>query len=724
VLSLASNHLLVTALSGTATLVRMLTTSDARGLRRDDSGSSEEASSFLADIERRERHGGQMQAMEMDLGRPASATDPSSSPSSSSSLRNSNSATGKANDTHERVSIGRILKDVITAPLNVAKYYRRLTEAFGWRFVAIVSIVYGLNQGMGEAFFEFGGQYLLSDEPPDGYGLNANRMESISGFANVPWQIKSVYGILSDSFPIVGYHRSPYVVIAGIFGVLSWGALWLVPLSLGMVATMLFLGNLSVASPDVMIDASVAERCRTHPNFASDLQTLCWASFGLGKIFASSTMGVILATFGSRSMFGLTSLTSIAMLLPAIFNWLTEEPRSTERLLSEVRIPSSSPSTEPSTMTRNEGIRVSEQDQRPENSLYHPTSQVSYASGYASVSAIEDIELSSQSDDTGTSRIYGQDTSDYSETAMAPHGCVGRLRHAFRDPLSGPIYYLSFIVMGISISMGFVAKQSEDYLVVFGAAILTTLAISIAVLRLEGKVSLRLAKASCYIFLANAIQPTSALLFLWSKRDERFCGDNESACPGKFCPRPCFSEEFIAMVDVVGYVVFVVGTSMYNKYLSLWPYRRIWRVTQIALTFVSLLDLVFVCRWNLAIGIPDKAFIMGDEILSDLIARLNTMPLFVLAAATCPPGVEATLFALNMGLSNFGGTLGKYHGLGLMWVFGGVTGPEFANLDYFVLVRSLMRLLPILLIPMLVPTGTPQTETFEEPTRAEEGEKN
>lgn len=48
-------------------------------------------------------------------------------------------------------------------------------------------------------------------------------------------------------------------------------------------------------------------------------------------------------------------------------------------------------------------------------------------------------------------------------------------------------------------------------------------------------------------------------------------------------------------------------------------------------------------------------------------------------------------------------------GNGLMWVLD-VQGPEYNRLPLFVVVRSLMKLLPLLFIPLLVPEGSPSTE--------------
>jgi hypothetical protein len=95
----------------------------------------------------------------------------------------------------------------------------------------------------------------------------------VLGFANIPWQIKAVYGIISDTFPIFGRHRSPYIALAAACGLLSYVFLALELFETTIcVAVLLFLTNLAQASPDVMIDAAVAERSQTHPLFATDLQ--------------------------------------------------------------------------------------------------------------------------------------------------------------------------------------------------------------------------------------------------------------------------------------------------------------------------------------------------------------------------------------------------------------------------------------------------------------------
>ena len=127
-----------------------------------------------------------------------------------------------------------------------------------------------------------------------------------------------------------------------------------------------------------------------------------------------------------------------------------------------------------------------------------------------------------------------------------------------------------------------------------------------------------------------------------------------------------------------------------------------------AVTFLAnLLDLAWVSRLNLALGVDDRAFLLGLEVVQPIVSRVATMPMFVLAAKLCPPNVEATLFALLMGLSNFGSVIGIYNGVALLSLFGGVAQPRFHNLVPFIATRTLCYVPPLGLVYLLVPHGRP-----------------
>ena len=87
------------------------------------------------------------------------------------------------------------------------------------------------------------------------------------------------------------------------------------------------------------------------------------------------------------------------------------------------------------------------------------------------------------------------------------------------------------------------------------------------------------------------------------------------------------------------------------------------------------------------------------------------MPVLVLAARLCPEGMEATLFATLMSISNGGSVLGGLIGAGLTQVFG-VTKDRFENLAFLIILCNITSLLPLPLLGLL-PDDDPDSESEE-----------
>ena len=113
-------------------------------------------------------------------------------------------------------------------PLNrLQAYLTRLSKAFGADYVAAVVMCYGINQGVGEGFIYFARRYYLLDD----VGLSPKHTTQLLGFASIPWQLKSLFGLLSDLVPINGLHRSPYMILAGVVGVVATSLITVFPAS-------------------------------------------------------------------------------------------------------------------------------------------------------------------------------------------------------------------------------------------------------------------------------------------------------------------------------------------------------------------------------------------------------------------------------------------------------------------------------------------------------------
>jgi len=88
------------------------------------------------------------------------------------------------------------------------------------------------------------------------------------------------------------------------------------------------------------------------------------------------------------------------------------------------------------------------------------------------------------------------------------------------------------------------------------------------------------------------------------------------------------------------------------------------------------------------------------------------MPVLVLAARLCPEGMEATLFATLMSISNGGSVLGGLMGAGLTQAFG-ITRDSFGNLSTLIILCNLSSLLPLPLLGLL-PRDSPDTLTKDD----------
>jgi len=132
-----------------------------------------------------------------------------------------------------------------------------------------------------------------------------------------------------------------------------------------------------------------------------------------------------------------------------------------------------------------------------------------------------------------------------------------------------------------------------------------------------------------------------------------------------------------------------------------------------------------VKRWNLAIGIPDIAMLIGDDAFTATMRRFFAMPMFILAAKVCPENVEATLFAMLMALSNFGSSVAEFIGVTLLEAFG-VVDQNYDHFDDALIAKTCCRFAVIGIIPFLVPDLKPTDPIplFEENASAKAAAEN
>ena len=161
-----------------------------------------------------------------------------------------------------------------------------------------------------------------------------------------------------------------------------------------------------------------------------------------------------------------------------------------------------------------------------------------------------------------------------------------------------------------------------------------------------------------------------------------------------------FAPEFLGRVRLVTSLASLIGIWLFQRFLKEVSFRKIFGWSIVISSLLGMTSLLLVTHANRSLGISDEWFSLGDSLILTVAGQIAFMPVLVLSARLCPPGVEATLFALLMSVVNLSGLLS--HELGaLLTHLLKVTETDFTNLWQLVLLTNLSTLLPLPLLGML-----------------------
>jgi folate/biopterin transporter len=211
----------------------------------------------------------------------------------------------------------------------------------------------------------------------------------------------------------------------------------------------------------------------------------------------------------------------------------------------------------------------------------------------------------------------------------------------------------------------------------------------------------------------KAIWMPTAFLFLWQATPTAdaaffFFSTNELG----------FQPEFLGRVRLVTSIASLVGIWLFQRFFKTVPFRVIFGWTTVISTILGMTMLLLVTHANRSIGIDDRWFSLGDSLVLTVMGQIAYMPVLVLAARLCPPGVEATLFALLMSVTNLAALLSYEFGAVMMhWL--GITETNFDRLWLLVIITNLSTLLPLPLLGWLPATSSQGSEVNALPQAAD-----
>ncbi len=171
------------------------------------------------------------------------------------------------------------------------------------RELVAIGVIYFIQGALGLA------QLAVSFFFKDDLGLTPAETASLIGLVMVPWTVKPFYGFISDSVPIWGYRRRPYLVFFGILGALAWVGMATIVDSAPLAVLFIGIASLSVSFSDALIDALIVQRARLEETGdAGSLQSFGWGAVSVGGVTAAFLSGYLLEHYGTRVVFLITAL--------------------------------------------------------------------------------------------------------------------------------------------------------------------------------------------------------------------------------------------------------------------------------------------------------------------------------------------------------------------------------------------------------------------------------
>ena len=164
--------------------------------------------------------------------------------------------------------------------------------------------------------------FLLKDD----MRLSAAETATFLALVGFAWNVKPLYGLVSDLVPLLGYRRRSYLLVTTAMAGLGWLVLGLLPsypwgLTLGILA----LTGLGLAFTDVLCDAVMVEQGQAR-GLTARFQSTQWAAIYGADLLAGIGGGYLSAHASYNRTFLLVAL--FPVLSFAASAWAVREPRT------------------------------------------------------------------------------------------------------------------------------------------------------------------------------------------------------------------------------------------------------------------------------------------------------------------------------------------------------------------------------------------------------------
>jgi len=180
----------------------------------------------------------------------------------------------------------------------------------------LVIILVALSQGV-QGLSDLAMSYLYKDD----LKLQPYEVAKINSLVYIPWIIKPVYGFISDSFPIMGYRRKPYLFIFGISVIFCWLSMATWVDTVYSTVFIVLINQFSTAFCNVIGEALVVETSQRQkeldPESGAKNVSIYFLVRSIGSLLTAFSSGALLEVMNKRRVFLITATFPLLIVISA-----------------------------------------------------------------------------------------------------------------------------------------------------------------------------------------------------------------------------------------------------------------------------------------------------------------------------------------------------------------------------------------------------------------------
>ena len=207
-------------------------------------------------------------------------------------------------------------------------YLQKLESNFGYELLVMLFVAQHLMKGFVNEFTNPCINFLYG-----AYRVAGPQMQVYRGVTHLPWAMKPMIGLLSDTMPICGYNKAPYILLVAILGSAATACVGSVPqsqLTITSLVFCLFLVQLQLSTTDLLTEAKYAEKMQTKPKEGPALMSFVWFGLQCGGLVAMLMVGPIMSHFGPKLPFLVVLVPSSIIVVPLMKGYLQERRLTAE----------------------------------------------------------------------------------------------------------------------------------------------------------------------------------------------------------------------------------------------------------------------------------------------------------------------------------------------------------------------------------------------------------